>query len=170
MLGDTKKVYYDSEEKIINEKGEIIEHKIESKAIDTAQEPPFVKMYLKDLMWLKNTPKWTNRVLSELLKNMSYGNEIILNVSLKKRIANELDMSINSINKALIDLKRTQILLQKERGIFIANPEYFAKGRWEQVKSLIIETRYLRGGGKKIKVKFEENTSKEIEGQTKLKI
>ena len=43
------------------------------------QEPDFVKMYLEDLVKLKDLPKSCDSLLNVLLRYMTYENKIILN-------------------------------------------------------------------------------------------
>jgi len=107
------------------------------------QEPPFIKLYLEDVLWLNNNPKWYNQVLSELLKITDWGNEIILNKAIKKRILNKTGLkSLDSVNKAIYEMARSNILIRKERGIYILNPLYFGKGKWHQVRSVLITLKY----------------------------
>lgn len=155
----SKKIYFEKEKIIQDEKGNTIAKEHEIKSIDAEQEPPFVKVYLKDIIWLTNNPKWINKVLGELLKNMGYGNEIILNTTLRKRYAKSVGITLNSFNKALSNLKKSNILLSKEKGIYIANPELFAKGRWEQIKTLKMEISYTKDGSRSIKTTIEDEES-----------
>ena len=50
-------------------------------------EPDYIKLYLRDVLHLTNLQPNQSSLLYELLKYLNYENEIILNSTIKKRIA-----------------------------------------------------------------------------------
>ncbi len=115
------------------------------------KEPSFVKLYLKDLTHLRELPAWVSGVLYELLKKMDYNNEIILNSTVKSRIANDLDVVSKTIDNALGKLVQKNILLRQDKGIYLANPYLFGKGLWEDIEEI------------RMKVTYRPNTEPSIE-------
>ena len=135
---------------IDNQTGEVLKEEAE-KEVYIEKEPDFVKIYLDDLSYMKNLPKWVNKILYELLKIMNYENEIILNSSIKERISKKLNLKSNKnavqlINNSISNFVKKGILLQKERGIYIANPKYFGKGAWSDIKRLRLKVTYSEKG------------------------
>jgi len=119
------------------------------------REPEFVKVYIKDLARLNNLPGWTNPILFCLLRLMNYNNEIILNAYLKDQIAEELGVTRNSINKGISRLTEKNILIKKGRGAYIANPYFFGRGGWNDIRKIRLQLTYdLESGQKEIKSEF----------------
>ena len=125
-----------SERKIIDyETGQIKEEEITTKW--RSEEPNYIKLYLEDLSYLYRLPKSTSGLLYELLNYTAYGtNEIILNISVKKRIEKKIKMSINVINNNITKLVKNGIIKRVSTGIFILNPYLFGKGDWKNLKEL----------------------------------
>jgi hypothetical protein len=115
------------------------------------KEPNFVKLYLKDLTHLRDLPGWVSGILYELLKKMDYNNEIILNSTVKNRIAKELGVVSKTIDNALGKFVQKQILLRQDKGIYLANPYLFGKGLWEDIEEI------------RMKVTYRPNTEPNIE-------
>jgi hypothetical protein len=133
------------ENTVINQDGEVLKQESIKETI-IEKEPNFVKVYLADLSYLKELPKWTNRVLYELLSFMNYENEIILNSYLKEKISKKLDIKLQSFANSITKFLETGILLRKGRETYIANPKYFGKGSWAEIKSLRLKVTYNENG------------------------
>ena len=73
---DFKKVVHEKVEIVTDvHTGEVVTQKsYKTSVLD--REPDFVKLYLKDILRLKDLPKNTENVLNLLLKSMSYKNII----------------------------------------------------------------------------------------------
>lgn len=100
------------------------------------KEPDFVKLYLDDVMKLNDIPAKKTDVLYLLLKKMNYDNEITVVASHKRDIAKQLSCSVISIDKTLGLLVDKNILIRKDRGVFLANPNIFGKGNWKDIEQL----------------------------------
>lgn len=134
--------------------GEVTENKIETQFVSTAKEPPFIKLYIDDLILLNNLPTSSSNILWELISGLTYSNQIILNSSLKKRICAKLDIKMQTLDNALTKFVKKEILYRVEKGIFLPNPYLFAKGSWSEVKELRMIVDY---SGNERKVKCEVN-------------
>jgi hypothetical protein len=101
-----------------------------------------VKLYLKDLAHLRELPAWVSGVLYELLQRMDYNNEIILNSTIKKRIADELSLVLGTIDNALVKFVQRDILFRQDKGVYLANPYLFGKGLWEDIEEIRMKVTY----------------------------
>ncbi len=133
-----KKVY---EEHIVTQEGEVIQ----SKTIYKGQtEPSYVKLYLDCLLTFKGLAKGLNPILLELLRYMSYadvdgehgGQIIYTNRAMKKRIADNLGVSVKRIEQVLTQLIRANIFSRIDVGTYQVNPSIFGKGEWKDIKNI----------------------------------
>lgn len=127
-----------------------------------AKEPDFVKLYLADLVMVNNIPKWVTGILWELLKRMAYGNEIVLNSSIKKRIALELNIVPKTIDNALVTFVKKNILIRKDTGVYLANPYLFGKGDWNSIRKIRLQVEYS-SLGKNLEAEIEEEVFSLVE-------
>lgn len=97
---------------------------------------------------MSDLPKHHEKILFELLKRATYagekyGMEITLNASIKKRIADTLEIkNIRTINNVLTDLVKGQILIRADIGVYTLNPYLFGKGDWQDISRLRLEVSY----------------------------
>jgi len=125
------------------ETGEV---KKETTILRIPQEPAFVKLYLDDILYYHDMPRGLNPILQILLKNMNWENRLILNGSLKKRMAESINLSVASIDKAITQLVKGNILIREDKGIYLFNPYLFGKGNWENIQEIRFNITYnLRG-------------------------
>ena len=142
--------------------GELSKHE-ETNDFLVSSEPAFVKLYLDGIQAIYKLSSSNHSVLNELLKLTSYGGEIILNASVKKRICAFLDTSIGTFDNALLALKKADIIAQKDRGCYMVNPELFGKGAWSEVYK--DRARY-----KKIKLTIEYSGDRQAKRTVKTEI
>lgn len=130
---------------VTDEDGIVLKEEIEKESF-LEKEPDFIKVYLEDLSYLKNLPKWTNRILYEILSFMNYENEIILTSYLKDKIARKLDINgQKTIDNSISEFVKTGVLIREARSVFKANPMYFGKGSWSNIKKIRLEISYKEG-------------------------
>jgi predicted transcriptional regulator len=118
-----------------NETGEILLTE-ETKTFKLPAEPPFVKLYLDDLIKIKSLPKGNSAILYELIKLLNYEGQIILNGSIKKIIAKRLNTKRQTIDNALNQLLKKNIISRSAIGIYLLNPHLFAKRDWTNIRKL----------------------------------
>jgi hypothetical protein len=119
-------------------------------------EGGFVKLYLNDLGKLNNIQHKAMLVLFELIKIMDYNNEISVSIGKKKDICTNLDiynlvngqkvLGTNIVDQHITKLVKSGILARKDKGMYIANPSLFGKGKWTDVKKIRMSVEYSEDG------------------------
>lgn len=154
-----KKILQETRTDLVNEDGEVL--RTEKTTIAYVEnEPDYVKMYLKDILKLKDIQKAGNDVLFAILKRIDYSNEIFLFAPVKRKIAEELNLKEVTISKSIEDLCKKEIIIRKERGVYVVNPFYFGRGKWENIKRIRLEIEYGTNGRilKQIEIENENTT------------
>jgi hypothetical protein len=127
-------------------------------------EPPYVKLYLDDIQRLYDLPN--NTILYELLRRMNFDGEIVLNSSEKKKMADKLDMKVQSIDNYLTKLKKADVFTSVAKGTYLPNPSLFGRGEWLKIldrrkkyESIKLNITYSEDGSKTVQTNFtgEEN-------------
>jgi len=120
--------------------GEITTQKI-IKKFKADTEPNYIRLYLSDISLLNKITKTENKVLLELIKITKYLNEIDITLTIKKRIAKNLNSTVGMVTKSLSLLNKAEIVIRVDSGCYLLNPFIFGKGDWGQLK--IIRDNYL---------------------------
>ena len=145
-----KKIYKQENSQTVDSvTGEVLQKTTVEKSMVEA-EPNFVKLYIDDILKLKNVPKASNDVLNILVANMSYGNIVVMIKPIKDLIAEETGLKLNTINKAIQNLHSAGILIRKNKSVYLIDPTLFAKGKWEDIKKLRLTIDYNPDGSKQI--------------------
>ena len=116
---------------------------------ERTKEPDFVKLYLDHLALFNGTSLNINPILAELLKRATYADDpngaqqIVINKAVKKQIASKLQLAEGSINNAITEFVKNDYLRRIDRGLYIANPNYFGKGDWGNIKKLRANYDYI---------------------------
>lgn len=119
-----------------NVTGEIVENE-RKEIINYGRTEDFVMTFTKDLGYLKNLSRGEILVLMGFLKIVNRENEIILNVTIKERIAKDFDLNITSINQLISNLVKKKVITKTQgRGVYLLNTFLFGKGDWANVKKL----------------------------------
>lgn len=120
----------------ISEIGEIIETEKEQ-IINFQKTDDFIMTFTKDLGYLKNLSKGEIVLFFGLLQIVNNHNEIILNAGIKKRMSENFDIKIESINVLLSQLVKKQMILKTdEMGVYLLNVFLFGKGKWSDIKKM----------------------------------
>ena len=145
-----KKIYRQEDSTTVDsETGEILQKTNVEKSI-VEGEPNFVKLYIDDILKLKDVPKASNDVLNILVANMSYGNVVVMIKPIKDMIAEQTGLKLNTINKAIQNLHGAGILIRKSKSVYLVDPTLFGKGKWEDIKKLRLTIDYNPDGSKQI--------------------
>lgn len=159
-------------EKIDYETGEIKES-ITKLQYKIPQEEDYVKIYLKHINYLNNLPQGLDSIIYELLKYVSYSNKIVINSSIKRQISNSIGKSFNTVNQYITNLVKHEILLREDVGMYILNPCFYGKGRWEDIlklrKEINISISY-KENQYTITHNLKEEENKEVEEDNKIKL
>ena len=141
------------------ETGEV---KKETNVLRIPQEPAFIKLYLEDILYYRDMPRGLNPILQVFLRNMNWENRLILNSSLKKRMAKSINLSVASIEKAITQLVKGEILIREDKGIYLFNPYLFGKGSWEAIHEIRLNITYnLQGRSFSTQIKIADDKNDE---------
>ena len=152
----SKKISKESLVQTLNiETGEIVEQ-INTKTYSVEREPNYIKMYIDDITRLNDLPKGLSTILLELVRTMGYNNIIPAYKPIKMMVCKRLDISLNYLDKSIQKLHKKGILIRIHRGIYMADPDLFARGKWEDIKSLRLIVDYDKDGSKKLKSDLSE--------------
>ena len=148
-----KKVYYEETERSVDSESGEIRTETNRKTSLVEREPDYVKLYLSDIVRLKDLPPSAERILMIIVKHMGYGNFFQAYMPLKKLMAEQLNMSINTINSMIYKLKKSGILIPMEkygRGLYLVDPNLFGRGKWNEIKDLRLVIEYKEDGSKRL--------------------
>ena len=157
---------------VVNDNGEV-QHYSEQKVIDWGSEPNYIKLYIDDILYLKDLPTKLGNVLNALLPYAVYakedrGVEIFLNSAIKRRIISDIGYkSLGSLDNALSQLVSGEILYRHERGVYELNPYLFGKGEWKDIAKRRIEISYDGIKGRTFKTVYEQKKANEAQETTK---
>lgn len=167
------KIRQSTTETTVTQDGELVERRT-NQTLSWGAEPSYIKLYLQDILFLTDIPCKHEKVLYELLKKASYagadnGMEVVVNASLKRRIAKSLGMkNEGSISNAITDLVKGKVLYRVETGIYKFNPWLFGKGDWQDVAKLRLEVSYDDIKGKTFKAVCEYKPNTDSHGEAPL--
>jgi hypothetical protein len=140
-------------ETIIDEHGNFKEQR-RSQTILLPTEPPYIKLYLENIVMLKHLPKVSSNVLHELIQFVDYDSEINLNPNVRRKIKERLGFKNNrSLSNEITKLLKAGILKRIVYGSYMLNPHLFAKGYWSNIKNM--RNKYLI-----LKIEFSPETGK----------
>lgn len=160
IYGEQKKLKQQTIQTILDNKTGELKESTELNVFSVPKEPAFIKMYIADMLYLKDMPRGLNPILHILLKNIQWGsNQLILNSSLKKRMAKEINLKVGTIEKALTQFVKAEILIREDKGIYTFNPFLFGCGYWEDIKEIRTTITYTLEGRT-----FQSNIKRNEEG------
>ena len=125
----------------ITETGEVLQEERITK-VRFEREPDFVKLYLKDILYLNDLPKTSNGILFQLLTVMDYDNKIQITAGFKRQIAKDLGIGENTVKQAIFNFQKKNIISKVDTGMYIVNPFYFGRGEWKNIKRLRLSIEY----------------------------
>ena len=159
-------------EVIDNETGAITRRE-EDTTLSFPSEPPYVKFYLHDILYLSDLPKTHDKILLSLLKratwaNADYGMIFTLSAGLKRMMAKELGFkNSRTINNALSDFVKADIFKRLETGVYQLNPYLFGRGNWQDIEKLRMEIDYtLKGRTFKSMIEYKNSLANSPESHT----
>lgn len=151
-----------------NENGELeLSERRTNKTLSWGDEPPFIKMYIRDILYLQDIPKQFEKVILALLKRCSYASDdypncVVLNSPIKKMICKELGwQTVQSLNNALNKLIKGNIISRVDTGIYQLNPYFFGRGEWQDISRIRMTITYDDIKGKTFSSVVEEKEKAE---------
>tara|TARA_Y100001978_G_scaffold190789_1_gene194296 strand:- start:895 stop:1539 length:645 start_codon:yes stop_codon:yes gene_type:complete len=137
---DKKKVQNESFQSTETADGTEEKSSIQTKYV--IKEPDYIKLYIKDIVLLHELPKTLTDFIIALFKHINYNGQINLNSSVKKQLAEELKFkgkttknNIQMIDNKLSQLKKADLIRTVARGIVEANPFFFGRGKWDEIRN-----------------------------------
>jgi hypothetical protein len=156
MTRITKKIHSSITKEVVNHDGEFVSSEtILTKKVES--EPEFVKLYLKDLLHIKDIPKGMNGVLLALLKRMRYDNRVYITQLDRKEITAELGVVEITVRKAIDEFCLKNILQKIETSVYIFNPQYVGRGKWEDIKRIEFKANYESKEGRILDIQIIKN-------------
>jgi len=144
---------YEERTTINQETGEITEQQV-VKQHKAEVEPSYIKLYLEDIAYF-NGLNIKSDLLYELLRYVNYEQEIVLNKTIKGRVAEKIGKSLSYVNNQLTNLVNEEVLIRVGVGVYQLNTYLFGKGSWKDIlkhrKSLHLEVFYSYQEGRTIK-------------------
>ena len=132
-------------------------------------EPAYVKLYIEDLGKLLDLQSGHRDILLHVAATVAYDGLVSMTTLRKNRIAAVLKCSIRSIDNAITEFVRREILLRVGRAEYELNPHLFAKGSWKEIRErrLQFTTRitYNAEHGRTIETMIDSTDRKEGEAQ-----
>lgn len=141
-----KKISQELKREFVNSSTGEITHQITETSSYVEREPDYVKIYIQDILKLKDLPKSSNSILLSILKRMGYNHQITLIAPIKRQIAEELSVELVTISKAIESFCKKDILIRQDRGLYIVNPYFFGRGKWEDIKKIRMTIEYSAKG------------------------
>lgn len=123
-------------------------------------EPEYIKMYIHDIIRLKDIPNGMKDIFLAFVRNMSYSNVIPTYKPIKQMLSNDLGVSISYIDNAITEFYKKGLFIRIARGMYMADPNLFAKGKWEDIKQLRLVIEYDQGSKQK---KLKSNLPEEVQ-------
>lgn len=113
------------------------------------KEPDFVKLYtqyVSDMGRLRNLTPVQQQVMKCLCLNMDYNNSVIVGRLTLPQWAVQAGITQQTFVRAIAQLCKLNLLFKVHAGVYIVNPQYAGKGRWEDVKALELTIKYNAEG------------------------
>lgn len=133
------------------ETGEIKREEVD-KTYQFPSEPPYIKLYLQDILYLSDLPKTHDKVLISLLKKATWasaemGMVVTLSAGMKRIIAEQLGFkNTRTINNVITDFVKADILFRIDTGVYQLSPYLFGRGDWADISALRMNIEYTLNG------------------------
>lgn len=122
--------------------------RLEMKKGKWEQEPPYIKLYLQDIMYLSDLSGRYVPLLLHLLNLANYADQnnamcVVLAPAIRENICKDIGWkSVGTFNNAIDDLVKGNLIKRVSRNIIQLNPNLFGKGKWVDVQKLRLEINY----------------------------
>lgn len=126
-------------------------------------EPLYIKIYVRDILYLQDLPAKLYKLVLSLLKRMSYASAeegmcVHIDKHIKEIIRKEIGWkSTASIDNAVQLLLKGKILYRVSRGCYRFNPYLFGCGNWADIATLRMQIDYDQIKGRTFKTNVEYN-------------
>lgn len=168
MSSEVKKINQFIEKSIVDgETGEILSQEINA-AYTVPKEPDYIKLYIRDILYLQDMPENLTPFLLSLVKRMTYassdwGNCVVLNAAIRKVIQKECGYKARqTVYNNTRKLIQGGILKEIVKDVYQLNPYIFGRGEWKDIEKIRAEVSYSKIEGRTFKANFEYEEAKKI--------
>lgn len=168
MSSEVKKINQLFEKSIVDgETGEILSQEINA-AYTIPKEPDYIKLYIRDILYLQDMPENLTPFLMSLVKRMTYassdwGNCVVLNAAIRKVIQKECGYKARqTVYNNTRKLIQGGILKEIVKDVYQLNPYIFGRGEWKDIEKIRAEVSYSKIEGRTFKANFEYEEAKKI--------
>lgn len=141
--------------------GEILHDK--SNVISFSQmpeEPAYIKLYIDDLSRLNRLTPGETKILLYVAARADYEGIASLPLGIKNRIATSAGCSASAVSSAISKFCNEKILKRLDVGVYELNPDYFARGKWREIrerrKEFYTKITYKPNGERTVKTEIVE--------------
>jgi len=152
---ESRRIVQEIQKQVINEITGEIAITENTTVMTVGKEPNFIKIYLDDVMYFIDMPSSASGILLSIAKRMNYDNKVTLVKSIKEDIAQETNLDLGTINNAITNFKKKNILISSGRSVYTINPHLIGKGAWSDISKLRMKIEYTPNG-RTIKLENEE--------------
>lgn len=108
-------------------------------------EPPYVKLYIQDLLYLSDMPKGLTDITYALASRATYANPrdiekgliVVLNPYIREELCKECGYKkVHSLNNDITKLVKGNIIKRIGTGTYQLNPYIFGKGEWKDISKI----------------------------------
>ena len=134
--------------KVKTDRDGVVEEQEYTQTYRRGEEPPYIKLYIADVLYLSDMPRRYEALTLALLKRVSYAGQenglcVVINKGVKDTIIKEIGWkNTQSVDNAIKVLVNGKILYRQMRGIYMFNPHLFGRGDWGNVASLRLSIDY----------------------------
>ena len=142
------------------------EHEQSATKVIRSQEPSYIKLYIEDMLYMKDMPKALSTLTYELARRATYANKedgmcIALPKYVKQQICKACGWTdLRSLNNALTKLLNGHIIQRlggKGSGMYQLSPYLFGKGDWKYIENIRMQWDYNLIKGKTFSTAFTYN-------------
>lgn len=128
---------------VVDEDGVII-HQEKSVGTRTIykQEPPYIKLYLEDILYMSDMPKSLSGLTYSLAKRATFADKdqglvVYLPTFLKQQLLEECGYAkLHSLDNAIGKLCKGGIIKRLGTGAYQLNPYLFGRGEWKDIDNI----------------------------------
>lgn len=114
--------------------------------IPVEKEDDYYKTYIGTVTCALGLSAGEKDVFKSICANMSFNNRVVLFRPTKKIIAQQTGLNLLTVSNLISSLTRRGLLIREERSMYVVNPNYVSRGKWEDIKALRLEIDFAANG------------------------
>lgn len=97
-------------------------------------EDDYIKVYVNTISSLHNVKGAAASTMFEMLSLLGYDNRIVLAPSIKKQMAENAGLKLNTLEHNLGTLRKAGLLVKEATNVYSVNPHFAGRGKWKAIK------------------------------------